>query len=74
MELKANNHAFHKFQRQMLYFLTHSKSPKAIVVNFQVDRVTGETKMPNGYPRNFEEEQAKGWEDVKDAGVLREDD
>jgi len=30
--------------------------------------------MSNGYPKNFEKEPAKGWEDVKDAGVLREDE
>jgi hypothetical protein len=78
VELKANNHEFHKFQKQMLYFLTHSKNPRAIVVNFQVDLVTGETKMSNGYPRNFETEPAKGWmggrTEVEDAGVLKEDE
>jgi len=72
VELKSNNHDFHKFQKQMLYFLTHSEKAEAKVVNYKVDLETGETEMSQGYPKNFEEENARGWGDrkVADAGVL----
>ena len=71
VELKSNNHDFHKHQKQMLHFLTHIKEAEAKLVNYRVDLETGEAEMSSGYPKNFDEENAKGWEDVADADVLR---
>ena len=70
VELKANDHDFHKHQKQMLYFLTHSKEAEAKVVNYKVNLETGKAEMSQGYPKYFEEENARGWEGVADAGVL----
>jgi len=65
IELKAGNHRFHAFQKQMLKLLVKGRNRKAYIVYYD-----HETKKITSIDDALKAEHDSNWEGVKDIGIL----
>ncbi len=72
-ELKAGEHEFHPFQKQIMKILTEANVRKAKIVYYDVNRNTGKTRerrRADALTEKVHKKRKSSWEGVKDLGII----